>query len=84
MWTPISSAGIPAFLKFSQRTTIYVSDYDEALKCSEDMHSNHRVGEGGDTIFVADGVDTIDASQIERPAWYAITSYLPCVGGGHL
>lgn len=54
-----------------------------ALKCSETMHTNKRVGEGGGHIFVSDGIDTIDASQIERPPWYSVSSYFPCNGSGH-
>lgn len=55
----------PTFKKIGKRRTIYASDQDMALHFSEKLHKNlRRVGEGGANIYVADGLDTIDASNV--------------------
>ena len=54
--------------------------------CSEGLHNDERVGLGGKNIFVSPGVDTIDASEVEKPPWWtpqALMLALPCIGGGH-
>jgi esterase/lipase superfamily enzyme/TRAP-type C4-dicarboxylate transport system substrate-binding protein len=67
-----------------QKTTIYASAFDTALMCSEGIHSDRRVGQGGDSVFVSPGVDTIDASEVEKPpSWAGWLGSIPCIGGGH-
>ncbi len=52
---------LPTLRKVGKRKTLYSSDYDEALHLSEGLP---RLGEAGDDLFVAEGLDTIDASNI--------------------
>ena len=55
----------PTFKKIGKRRTIYASDKDMALFLSEKMRMGlKRVGEGGKNIYVIDGVDSVDASNV--------------------
>ncbi|GJH29298.1 hypothetical protein CBA19CS42_32300 [Caballeronia novacaledonica] len=50
--------------KRAQRFTLYASDADLALVLSSFVRVNYaRLGQGGDGVFVAEGVDTIDGSD---------------------
>ena len=49
----------------ARRVTLYGSQNDVALKASETLHGDRRrAGQGGDGILVADGVDSIDMSDL--------------------
>jgi len=55
----------PSFRKIGKRRTIYASDEDMALFFSEKIRRGlKRLGEGGDNIYVVNGIDTIDASNV--------------------
>lgn len=57
---------LPEFQNAGIRRTIYASDQDEALSSSETLRLGlPRLGDGGNSLFVANGVDTVDASNIE-------------------
>jgi esterase/lipase superfamily enzyme len=54
-----------AFSTRAQRCTLYASSRDVALKASRAVHGYPRAGEAGTSLVVVDGVDTIDASQVD-------------------
>ena len=57
---------LPYFKYLGANRTLYASKFDKALIASEKIRMGLlRLGEGGDNIFVADGLDTIDASNVE-------------------
>lgn len=57
---------LPNFKTIGNNRTLYVSDKDKALRMSELMRGGlPRLGSCGRNLFVAQGVDTIDASNIE-------------------
>ncbi|MBN8942133.1 MAG: TRAP transporter substrate-binding protein DctP [Rhizobiales bacterium] len=78
-----------AFRRHAQRITLYASDRDTALVCSRWVHANKRLGEAGADIFIAPGVETIDASDAEpAPPWYSPSAwpglpwlFKPCARG---
>ncbi|WJS96799.1 alpha/beta hydrolase [Flavobacterium johnsoniae] len=46
--------------------TLYASDKDKALIASKRIRSGYiRLGEGGDNIVIAEGLDSIDASRVD-------------------
>lgn len=62
LWTEL----LPAFLGNGKRATLYASDKDKALHISEAIRRGlPRLGEAGECLFVAEGVDTIDASNVK-------------------
>jgi esterase/lipase superfamily enzyme len=53
-------------IKRDRALTLYVSDKDNALLVSKDIRKGHqRLGEGGNDIVVLDGLDSIDASNVD-------------------
>lgn len=61
----IFTAALAGLKQKARRYTIYGSDNDRALKLSKKMRAGHpRIGDGGNHVYVAAGVDTIDASQV--------------------
>jgi esterase/lipase superfamily enzyme len=54
----------PAIASAARRITLYASSDDRALQASARIHSYRRAGESGDSIIVAPGIETIDASGI--------------------
>ena len=55
----------PVFKTIGKRRTLYASNQDIALLLSEKLRTGlKRVGEGGADVYVADGIDTVDASNI--------------------
>ncbi len=56
---------LPAFRKIGTRRTLYASDKDMALALSRKLRDGlTRLGQAGNDIFVADGMDTVDASNV--------------------
>jgi esterase/lipase superfamily enzyme len=50
----------------ARRFTLYASSADQALKLAMDLQGGYpRAGYAGDDILVLDGIDTIDASNVE-------------------
>lgn len=47
------------------RFTLYASNGDKALECSQKVHKYPRAGDAGDAILVASGLETIDASAVD-------------------
>jgi esterase/lipase superfamily enzyme len=56
---------LPQFQRVGSRRTLYASDKDEALHLSESLRGGlPRLGEAGLSLFVENGLDTIDASNV--------------------
>lgn len=53
------------FHKRAQRCTLYASSKDKALVASQVLQKYARAGQAGDGIVVVQGVDTIDASELD-------------------
>jgi esterase/lipase superfamily enzyme len=49
----------------AERFTLYASGNDRALAASRQYHNGRRAGDCGETIVIADGFDTIDASAVD-------------------
>jgi esterase/lipase superfamily enzyme len=49
--------------------TLYVSTNDKAINLSQAGHGNPRVGDASDGIGIFDGIETIDASNVETAFW---------------
>lgn len=53
-------------IRTTRNITLYACDKDHALKISKGMRSGYvRLGEGGDNLLVTDGLDSIDASEVD-------------------
>jgi len=48
-----------------KRTTLYASSNDKAIEISKQVHEYPRAGESGPDIVIVNGVDTIDASNVD-------------------
>lgn len=61
-----NSTILPRLSNVGTRRTLYSSDKDNALKWSENFRNNRpRLGDAGSDLFVKNGIDTIDASNIK-------------------
>lgn len=49
----------------AQRTTLYASTKDKALRISKWFHDYSRAGEAGAHITILEGVDTVDVSSVD-------------------
>lgn len=56
---------LPALAPLHPHVTLYASSKDRALAASKFVHGSPRLGESGESLVVAAGMDTIDASVIE-------------------
>ena len=65
----------PYVKKTSERITLYANEEDVALQISASMHGGKRVGQGGDDIFIFDGLDSIDASGADPDMFSLSHSY---------
>jgi len=66
---------LPNFQKIGNRRTLYASRKDKALNISEKIRLGFpRLGDAGEQLFVANGLDTIDASQVK--SWGNHHSYV--------
>ncbi|GAA2374212.1 alpha/beta hydrolase [Dactylosporangium salmoneum] len=54
-----------AFAGLAARCTLYASDNDRALWASKGLVDAPRAGQAGAGILVVDGVDTVDASELD-------------------
>lgn len=52
----------PEIKQLAQRTTLYVSEKDKALKLSKEVHGYPRLGQAGEYLTVLPGLETIDVS----------------------
>jgi esterase/lipase superfamily enzyme len=55
----------PYIIKTTNKITLYASSSDKALELSETLHGGRRIGEGGNEVFVYQGLDTIDATGVD-------------------
>ena len=55
----------PALTSTSRRVTLYASANDEALAFSRQVHNIPRAGDGGESLVVQQGIDTIDVSLVD-------------------
>lgn len=52
-------------IQAGSNVTLYASSNDNALKASKKIHGYSRAGESGNGLVVIDGMDTIDASNVD-------------------
>ena len=57
---------LPKFQKIGNGRTIYSSERDKALAASEFFRGAPRLGDAGKSLFVCNGLDTIDSSEIRK------------------
>jgi esterase/lipase superfamily enzyme len=55
---------LPRLRTHAQHITLYASSDDDALRASRVVNNTGRLGLGGDSIVVLDGMDTIDATRV--------------------
>jgi esterase/lipase superfamily enzyme len=56
---------VPALIPRVERITLYASSQDMALAASNKVHGGYpRAGESGDGLVIIEGIDTIDASNL--------------------
>jgi len=55
---------LPRLAPHATHITLYASSDDEALRASRVVNGAGRLGLGGDSLIVIDGMDTIDASRV--------------------
>jgi esterase/lipase superfamily enzyme len=58
----------PALRARATRVTLYASSDDDALRASRAVNGVWRLGLGGDSLTVLEGMDTIDASRVRADA----------------
>lgn len=56
---------LPKITGFADRLTMYSSSGDTALKVSQKIHGNDRLGLGGPFLKLLEGMDTVNASDID-------------------
>ncbi|MHB8838202.1 MAG: alpha/beta hydrolase, partial [Gemmatimonadaceae bacterium] len=55
---------LPRLTPHAARITLYASSDDDALRASRLVNGAGRLGLGGDSLVVIDGMDTIDATRV--------------------
>lgn len=55
---------LPRLAPHAAHVTLYASSDDDALRASRMVNNTGRLGLGGDSLTVLDGMDTIDASRV--------------------
>lgn len=55
---------LPTLREHSQNVTLYASSEDEALRASRVLNGVWRLGLGGDSLTVLDGMTTVDATRV--------------------
>ena len=66
----------PTFAGVGKRVTLYASAHDKALNVSKGLHQYPRAGDLSEEVMIAEGVETIDASDVD-------TSLLRAIRLGH-
>lgn len=56
---------LPRMNGVAKSITLYASSQDNALLASKQIHGYPRAGDAGEDIIVAEGLDTIDASNVD-------------------
>jgi esterase/lipase superfamily enzyme len=62
--TVFNNSILPYFKSIGLRRTLYCSEKDKALAFSEKLRSQPRLGDAGSQLYVTNGIDTIDASNV--------------------
>jgi esterase/lipase superfamily enzyme len=57
---------LPALRPLTTGVTLYASSNDTPLKASRQLHDSPRLGEGGEFLTVAEGMQTVDVSPVGR------------------
>jgi esterase/lipase superfamily enzyme len=57
---------VPALVGPDTRVTLYASSRDRALLASKRVHQYARAGDAGHGLVLAPGIDTIDASSVDK------------------
>lgn len=60
-----SIAGPERIAALGERVTLYASSKDKALMSSAKFNKRSRLGESGEKLFLAPGIDSIDASEVD-------------------
>ncbi|MBI2407644.1 MAG: alpha/beta hydrolase [Gemmatimonadetes bacterium] len=55
---------LPRLTPHAERITLYASSDDDALRASGVLNGAGRLGLGGDSLVVIDGMDTVDATRV--------------------
>lgn len=55
---------MPRLVPHARRVTMYASSDDDALRASRVVNGVGRLGLGGDSLFVINGMDTVDATRV--------------------
>jgi esterase/lipase superfamily enzyme len=55
---------LPRLLDTENRVTLYASARDRALTASKEVHNYPRAGDAGENLVVAEGLHTIDATEV--------------------
>ena len=55
---------LPRLMPLAGHVTLYASSDDDALRASRVVNGAGRLGLGGDSLVVIDGMDTIDATRV--------------------
>ena len=56
---------VPAIVPLADRITLYASSQDRALNASRSLHGYPRAGESGENMVLVEGVETVDASDVD-------------------
>jgi esterase/lipase superfamily enzyme len=56
---------LPKIQGVARKMTMYSSSTDTALKVSQKIHGNDRLGLGGENLRLLDGMDTVNATDID-------------------
>jgi esterase/lipase superfamily enzyme len=57
---------LPALVPLASGITLYASSNDTPLKASRQLHDSPRLGEAGELLTVAEGMQTLDVSPLGR------------------
>jgi esterase/lipase superfamily enzyme len=57
---------LPALVPLTAGITLYASSNDTPLKASHQLHASPRLGEAGEFLTVAEGMQTVDVSPLGR------------------
>jgi esterase/lipase superfamily enzyme len=63
----------PRIQNLAERVTLYASENDKALKVSESVHGHPRAGNLSSGVIVAEGVEIVDASDVDTTLFQAVS-----------
>ncbi len=59
-------AFLPRHMPLAEGITLYASSNDAALRVSRQLHGHPRLGEAGEFLTIAEGMETIDVTSVGR------------------